>query len=238
MRDLEHLILYTLCMNISEVSGIPTGRIMAKMPDIQFVNKYDGTNNPEQNAQKFPCVGMKYAGEVKYKINKYGEKHKVLVTPTQVKIYEPLGELWLPLTIYLYTNSRKEQREIGNSIGFYLATNNMIALRGDEMPGEYISIIYESYRDFCELRPYVRAYDIKVNGRMLQEISGYLIDEINTSLTTITNGATSTASEPEVLTNTITGDLYVNEDVTIKYSISEEGLIFVTEDGTELAFEL
>jgi hypothetical protein len=235
MRDLEHLILYTLCMNISEVSGIPTGRIMAKMPDIQFVNKYDGSNNPEQNAQKFPCVGMKYSGEVKYKINKYGEKHKILVSPTQVRIYEPLGELWLPLTIYLYTNSRKEQRELGNSIGFYLATNAMVTLMGDEVPGEYMSIIYESYRDFCELRPYVRAYDLKINARMLKQIDGYLIDEITTNLTTVQGGNTS---EPKSLTNTITGDLYVNEDPTIKYGISEEGLIFVTEDGTELAFEL
>jgi hypothetical protein len=238
MRDLEHLILYTLCMNISEVSGIPTGRIMAKMPDIQFVNKYDGSNNPEQNAQKFPCVGMKYCGDVKYDVNLYGSGHRVLISPNQVRIYKPLGEIWAPLTIYLFTNSRKEQREIGTKIAFYLASNTLVGLRGDDIPGEYMSIVYESFRDLNELRPYARAFDIKVNARMLQQIPGYLVNQINTNMVTTINGDSATASEPETLTNTITGESYVNEDVDIRYSLSEEGNFIITEDGTIIAFDI
>lgn len=238
MRDLEHLILHTICMRISQVSGIPSGKIMAKIPDIQFVNIDDGVNNQQNNAQKFPCVGMKYSGEVKYKINKYGEKHRVIVTPNVTRIYKPLGEIWIPLTIYLFTNSRKEQRELGNKIGYFLATDTLHSILGDELPGEYFSIIYECYRDLNELRPYVRAYDLKVNGRILEEVSGYIVEEVNTNLITTINGNAATASKPESLTNTITGDTYVNQDVTITFGISEDDINLVTEDGIDIAFEI
>lgn len=236
MRDLEHLILYTVCMRIAEVTGIPTGRIMAKIPDIQFVNKVDGTNNPQINETKFPCVGMKYSGDIKYNINKYGNKHKVVISPSITRIYEPLGEILMPLTIYLFTNSRKEQRELGNKIGIYFATNTLIGLLGDEVPGEYISINYECHRDLNELRPFVRAYDLKINGRILEEVSGYIIEEINTNIVTSVGG--NVFSEPESLTNTITGDTYVNEDVTITFAVHENDTIIVTEDGEYIAFEL
>jgi len=223
-------------MRISEVTGIPSGRIMAKMPDIQFVNKYDGTQTPSINETTFPCVGMKYRGDVKYKINKYGSKHKVIITPTVTRIYQPLGEIWIPLTIYLFTNSRKEQRELGNKIGFYLATNTLIGLLGDELPGEYISIEYECFRDLNELRPYVRAYDLKINGRILEQVSGHIIEEINTNI--VTSIGANLVSEPEILTNTITGDTYINEDVTITFAIHEDDIIITTEDGMNIAFEL
>lgn len=235
MRDIEHIILYTICMKISEVTGIPTGRVLAKIPDIQFINKVDGNKDPQNHATKFPCVGMKYSGDVKYKINKYGDKHKILITPTVTRIYEPLGEIWIPLTIYLFTNSRKEQRELGSAIGFYLASTPMQYTMADQLPGEYFSIIYECYRDLNELRPYVRAYDLKINSRMLQEVSGYIVEEINTNISTIQGNLTS---EPDTLTNTITGDTYVNEDVTITYGITEDDISIITEDGTDIAFEI
>lgn len=234
MRDLEHIVLYTICMKISEVTGISTGKIMAKMPDIQFVNIPDGSTAAPADT-KFPCVGMKYSGDIKYKINKYGDKHKVFVTPESIKIYEPLGEIWIPLTIYLFTNSRKEQRELGNKIGFYLATTPMQTTIGDELPNEYFSIIYECYRDLNELRPFARAYDLKINGRILQEVSGYIVEEISTNIVTKIKG---NISQPETLTNTITGDSYIDEDVTITYGISEDGVILVTEDGVDIAFEI
>jgi len=235
MRDIEHIILNTLCIKISEVSGIPTGRVFAKMPDIQFVNKYDGTSTPSENEQKFPCIGMKYDGQIEYKVNLYGEQPEVMTDGINKKIYQPLGEIHLPLCIYLYTNSRKEQRLIGNDIAFFLASNLMVGTLHDEIPGEYFSMVYNGARDLSELRPFVRKFEVNLNARMLKEISAHIVEEINTSITTKQNGQTS---EPEVVTNTITGDLYINEDVTIKYSITEEGIVYVTEDGTEIAFEL
>jgi hypothetical protein len=105
----------------------------------------------------------------------------------------------------------------------------------DQLPGEYFSIIYECYRDLNELRPYVRAYDLKINSRMLQEVSGYIVEEINTNISTIQGNLTS---EPDTLTNTITGDTYVNEDVTITYGITEDDISIITEDGTDIAFEI
>jgi hypothetical protein len=235
MRDIEHIILQTLCIKISEATDIPTGRIFAKMPDIQFVNKYDGTQTPSVNDEKFPCIGMKYDGEIKYEVNVYGEEPEIMTDGITKRIFQPLGEIHLPLCIYLFTNSRKEQRIIGNQIAYLLASNLMIGTLYDEIPGEYFSVVYEGAKDLSELRPFVRKFGVKLNARVLQETSGYIVDEITTNIKTKQDGV---VSEPESITNTITGDLYVNEDPTIKYSISEEGLIFVTEDGTELAFKL
>lgn len=235
MRDIEHIILQTLCIKISEATGMPTGRIFAKMPDIQFVNKYDGTKTPSTNDTKFPCVGMKYDGEIKYEVNLYGEEPEIMTDGVTKKMYQPLGEIHLPLCIVLFTNSRKEQRVIGNQIAYLLASNLMIGTLYDEIPEEYFSVVYKGARDLSELRPFVRKFEVDLNARVLQETSGYIVAEINTSIETTQNGNTA---EPEILTNTITGDSYVNEDVEIRYSVTEEGIVYVTEDGTEIAFEL
>lgn len=236
-RDIEHIVLNTLAIKISEVSGIPTGRILAKAPDFEYVNHPDGTAMPETNPEKYPSIGMMYFGQGKYKVNKYGSGPIAVKTPTVSLIYEPMGEIHLPLAIYLYTNSRKEQRLIGNEISMFLADALYLETLGDPVSGQFFSIDYLGFEDLFEHRPYVRVMNMNILAQVYTESTGYVVEEINTSMVTI-QGSVLNTSEPETLTNTITGDTYVNEDVTITFGISEDDIKLVTEDGTDIAFEI
>lgn len=235
MRDLEHLILNTISIQISSVTGIPTGRIYAKIPDFEYVNKYDGTNTPQYNQEKFPAIGMKYSGKVIHKPNMYGEQPIVIKTPEVYKIYNPIGELHIPLSIYLYTNSRKEQRTIGNELAFHLDESDAFDIINDEIPDQYFSVEYHGFEDASEHRPYLRVLYTTLLGQVYREVTGYVVEEINTSIGTFFRGQIVNG---DTITNTITGDTYVNENVSITASMTEEGFSFVTEDGTILAFEI
>lgn len=236
-RDIESIVLTTLALKISEISGIPSGRIFVKMPDYEYVNHDDGTIMPNFKGEKYPAIGMAYFGKGKYKINKYGDYPLVVKTPTLTQIYTPMGELCLGISLYLYTNSRKEQRMLGNEISMFLSEALYLFTSGDIIPDQYFSIDYIGFEDLPQHRPYVRVMNVDILAQVYSEATGYVVDEINTSI--ITNyGDKAKEAEPEVVTNTITGELVFNEDVTIKFGITEDEIKLITEEGIDLAFEI
>jgi len=236
-RDIESIVLTTLALKISEISGIPTGRIFAKMPDYEYVNHDDGSIMPNFKGEKYPAIGMSYFGQGKYKINKYGDYPIVVKTPTSSQIYTPMGEICLGISLFLYTNSRREQRLIGNEVSMFLSEALYLNTSGDIIPGQYFSIDYIGFEDLPQHRPYVRVMNIDILAQIFSEATGHVVQEINTSIST-DFGSNKNKSEPEVVTNTITGEIYFNEDVTITFGITEDEIKLVTEDGTDLAFEL
>lgn len=236
-RDIEHIILNTLAIKISEISGIPTGRIFAKAPDFEYVNHPDGSSMPQNNPEKYPSIGMMYFGQGKYKVNKYGSEPIVVKTPTVSLIFQPMGELHLPLSIYLYTNSRKEQRMIGNEISMFLSDALYLQTSGDIISEQFFSIEYLGFQDLSEHRPYCRVMNMNVMAQVYTESTGYVVEEINTAITSI-QGSILFQAEPETLTNTITGDSYIDEEVTITFGVSEDDIKLVTEDGIDIAFEI
>jgi hypothetical protein len=178
MRNLEDLILSTICIKLSEITEIPTGRVLAKMPDFEYVNKYDGTNQPQVNQQKFPSIGMQYFGKVRYEVNRYGEEPLVVQNASISKIYKPMGELHIPLEIHLFTNSRKEQTEIGNLIAYELSSKKYYYTINDEIDNQYFNIEYCGFTDLQKIKPFERIIHVKMCGQVYSEITGYAIETI------------------------------------------------------------
>lgn len=178
-RNLENLVFHTLVDALAEVTGISSGSIFAKMPDFEFVSKFDGNNQPSTNPDKFPCIGMRYWDKVKVSSNSYGDS-KLIDNGDGTGIdYQPLNEIEFPISIYLFTDSRKDQNTIGNKIYREFAQNPFYDLFGDEFPTgeeEQVSVQLIGFSDTFEHRPYVKVYDILCNARDFLEVSGYLVD--------------------------------------------------------------
>jgi hypothetical protein len=231
MRNLEDLMLSTICIKLSEITGIPSGRVLAKMPDYEYVNKYDGTNQPQTNPQKFPSIGMQYFGQVKYCINKYGESPLVLQNAFISKIYQPMGEIKVPLAIYLFTNSRREQMEIGQKIMYELASNLHYNIIGDEIPNQYFSVEYTGYKDLPKHRPYEKVFHVELCGQIFKEVSGYLVESFTINLSA-TQGSQYVTVEPEKISDTIYEDpLFNTDDLFVAAADEDYDLLSVeTED--------
>jgi hypothetical protein len=235
MRDLEDLILGTMCIKLSEITGIPTGRVLAKMPDFEYVNKYDGTNQPQINEQKFPSIGMQYFGNVRYKVNKYGEEPIVVKDAFFNKIYQPMGEIHIPLAIYLFTNSRKEQREIGNNIMYELSSQLHYNTIGDEIPNQYFSIEYSGYKDLPEHRPYKKVFHVELCGQVFKEVSGYIIEAVITNINTVLGNQYINVPADQI-TNTLLGDPLVDSDIFLATGATDDGFALVTEGDDAVLF--
>jgi hypothetical protein len=107
-RDIEYLTLHTFQKAISDATGIATGYISMKMPDDEFVSLINGVNNnSDSDAQyKFPRIGVRYFGKVKYSSNTVGDIYlKDMGNGTAIS-YEPEGEISFPVSVYLSRVSR------------------------------------------------------------------------------------------------------------------------------------
>lgn len=182
MRNVEDLILETLVIKLYQTTGIPTGRILAKMPDYEFVNKLDGTNQTTTNEPKFPSIGMRYYDKVRYGSNTYGSAHLIDNNDGTGIEYQPMGEMSFPLSIYLFTNSRAEQMNLGNKILMEFAQNPFYSLEGDELDNEYVQVNFSGFTDLPSHRPYIKVFDILCSSRVFTEVSGYLVDNYIVSM--------------------------------------------------------
>lgn len=235
MRDLEDIILGTLCVKLSEVTNIPTGRVFAKMPDTEYVNKYDGTKQPAVNKQIFPCIGMEYSDKVIYKVNRYGEGPLVLKNAISSKIYEPMGEIHVPLNIYLFTNSRKEQRDIGNLISYELASNLHYNTLFDEIPNQYFSIEYHGFKDIDIQSPFQRVMCVTLCGQVFREVSGYLVETTIININTVSENQYIEIEPDNFVDSAYEGILSNPEEIfTVAANEDYELLLFSDEDDVLL----
>lgn len=235
MRDLEDLILGTMCIKLSEITGIPTGRVLAKMPDFEYVNKYDGTNQPQTNEQKFPSIGMQYYGNVKYKVNKYGEEPMVVKDAFFTKIYQPMGEIHIPLAIHLFTNSRKEQRLVGNNIMYELSAQLHYDIIDDEIPNQYFSIEYNGHKDVREHRPFEKVFYVELCGQVFREVSGYIVEAVITNINT-SLGRNYIQIPADQITNTLLGEPLVDSEVFLATAATDDGFSLITENEDAVLF--
>lgn len=187
MRNIEDLILETLVIKLNEITAIPTGRILAKMPDYEFINKIDGSAQPSTNETKFPSIGMMYYDKVRYSTNTYGTTHLVDNDDGTGIEYQPMGEMKFPISIYLFTNSRAEQMNLGNKIMMELSTLPFYSLEGDELDDEYVQIEFNGFMDLPNHRPYIKVFDVNCHARVFSEVSGYLINGIVVNMSADSN---------------------------------------------------
>lgn len=184
-RDIEMLVLTTIHNALVEIAGIASGMILAKMPDYEFINKVNGSieGTPGVNPAQFPSIGMRYYDKVRYSTNTYGENHLVPVGDGTTAIdYQPLGEFCFPISIYLFTNSRLEQMQIGAKIMNEFSQGKFYPLVDDELDDEYVQVEFIGFNDLMTHRPYVKCFDIKCNARTFNEVSGYVVDYIDVGL--------------------------------------------------------
>jgi len=185
-RDIEYLTLSTFQKVLSDVTGIASGYISMKMPDDEFLTFINGVNNkPEANAQyKFPRIGVRYFGRVKYNSNTTGDEILRDMGDGTAILYEPMGEINFPVTIYLFTNSRREQTIIGNKLFRELSAQNFYEFIGDEIEGEYFGVKFLGFNDHPNLQPYIKCYDLMLGARTLDEVSGYVTNSFFVQTTT------------------------------------------------------
>jgi hypothetical protein len=235
MRDLEDIILGTMCVKLSEITGIPSGRVLAKMPDIEFVNKYDGSMQPAINPQKFPCIGMQYAGEVDYKVNLYGDTPLVVQNAFFTKVYEPMGEIHIPLYIHLFTNSRKEQRELGNAIMYEMASQLFYYTIDDELPNQYFNIEYSGFKDLDRQRPFERVFIVTLCGQVFREATGYIVEAVITNINT-SLGRSYIDVPADQITNTLLGEPLMDSEIFLATGATDDGFSLVTEGDDAVLF--
>ena len=183
-RDIEDLILNTLRINLAEVTGIPSGQIFLKIPALQFFNKMDDTNKSIQMRVIYPAIGINFMRDAVIKYNNYGETKYIRNGGGIATAYEALGEVELLLDVSLFTKSRKDQRDYGIKIEHFFFANKYIGLENDEINGEYMTMCFTKKRDFDETDPFRKAFIVKVNARVLNETSGYIVEEVVTTLET------------------------------------------------------
>lgn len=235
MRDLEDIILGTMCIKLAEVTGIPTGRIFAKMPDIEYVNKYDGSKQPTTNKQIFPCIGMEYSDKVVYKVNRYGEEPLVIKNAIHSKIYEPMGEIHIPLYIHIFTNSRKEQRTLGTIISYEMSSNLYYNTLFDEIPNQYFSIEYHGFKDIETQSPFQRVICVTLCGQMFRETSGYLVETSIVNINTVSENQYIKPEADNFVDSAYEGILSNPDEIfTVASNEDYELLLFSSEDDVLL----
>lgn len=181
-RNIEDLVLDTLLFKLVEITGIPSGRIFVKMPDYEFINSLDGNISPATNPVRFPAIGMRYFDKVRYEANTYGDEIIVDNDNGTGILYEPQGEIHLPISIYLFTETRKEQNTIGAAIFNEFSTQSFYELYGDSVTGEYVQLEFSGFSDLPNHRPYIKCFDVVCRARTLNEVSGYLVDYVDVTL--------------------------------------------------------
>lgn len=190
MRDLEFLVLQTIHNKLVEITGIPSGLVLAKMPDFEFVNKINGSKSAATNDNRFPSIGMKYFDKVRYKANTYGDSYNTDSGDGTGASYTPLGEMSFPISIYLFTETRADQMTIGNIIRREFSKQSFYQLEDDVLTNEYVQVQFIGFNDVQEHRPFVKCFDIICNARDLEETSGYLTNTIQVNLQAQVNSVT------------------------------------------------
>lgn len=200
-RDIEYLTLHTFQRAISDCTGIATGYISMKMPDDEFVSFINGVNNDgESDVQhKFPRIGVRYFGKVKYSSNTVGDIYLRDMGDGTAISYEPEGEMSFPVSIYLFTNSRREQSIIGNKLFKELSKQDFYAFIEDEIPDEYFGVKFLGFNDLPNLEPYIKCYDVMLGARTLEEVSGYMTNSFFVNTVTQFNSTILTLSSGNVL---------------------------------------
>jgi len=187
-RDTEFLVLSTLCSMLVDITGIASGSVFAKMPDYEFVNKINTTQPASTNRNTFPAIGMRYWDKTRVSSNRYGESYLIDNGDGTAISYEPMAEISMPLSIYLFTDSRYDQMSIGNKIIYELSQSKFYPLTGDiNTFDEYAQVEFIGYTDVQENKPYVKCFDIKVSARTLLEVSGYVTDSFYVGLQSSAN---------------------------------------------------
>lgn len=198
-RDIEMLVLTTIHSVLVDITGIASGMVLAKMPDYEFINKINGSEigTPAINPAQFPSIGMRYYDKVRYSTNTYGESHLIPVGDGTTAIdYQPLGEMSFPISIYLFTNTRLEQMQIGAKLMNEFSQGRFYALVDDELEDEYVGVEFVGFNDLMVHRPYVKCFDIKCSARTFNEVSGYVVDYFDVGVQASNN--TLTVNEFEV----------------------------------------
>lgn len=200
-RDVEYLTLNTFQKVISDCTGIATGYISMKMPDDEFVSFVNGVNADEDSDEqyKFPRIGVRYFGKVKYNSNTNDVGYLRDMGDGTAISYEAEGEINLPVSIYLFTNSRREQSVIGNKLFKELVKQDFYYFIGDEIPDEYFGVKFLGFHDLPNLEPYIKCYDVMLGARTLEEVSGYVVNSFFVGLVTQFNSTILTSSSGNVL---------------------------------------
>jgi hypothetical protein len=146
-----------------------------------------------------------------------------------------MGEIHIPLAIYLFTNSRKEQRQIGNNIMYELSSQLHYNTIGDEIPNQYFSIEYSGYKDLPEHRPYKKVFHIELCGQVFKEVSGYIIEAVITNINTVLGNQYINVPADQI-TNTLLGDPLVDSDIFLATGATDDGFALVTEGDDAVLF--
>ena len=184
MRNVEDLMLNTLVEVIAEGTGISSGNIWLKMPEPEFVNKRSGSRDSLTNSEYLPAIGINYMRDAFIKHNNYGSTRYVNESTTIATQYTPLAELQLNLAIHLYAKSHEDMNYYGNLLYYTLLRNRMIEYRNDSIQGEYFSVMFKSMRYIGAEKPIHKVFLIDCCGRMLDESTGYIVREIDTTVYT------------------------------------------------------
>jgi hypothetical protein len=184
MRDVEELLYNTLRTFLSSATGIPSGRIWSSFPNIEFVNKPDGANVPKQNDPRFPAIAITQTGPIDICYNNYGSTITQDNGDGTAVLYTPLGEVKYCLMISLFTNSREQQRDICSVLQQTLLTTRSLSFVNDLFPGEFFSLILKKLHPSSNTVPYHRPFTVDIRTRILNEVSGYVVDGVFTNIGT------------------------------------------------------
>lgn len=178
LRDVENLMLNTLCDIIVEETGIPSGNIYLKRPSSEFVVQLNGPNVIDPNDDNYPAISIEYFKDAKFEYNNYGESVVVNHIDNTSTIYTPLAEVKLTLGISLYTASRGDQRDYGTKLYICLLKHKFINYNNDIIKDEYFTVDVMSQKDIPEVMPFRKIVIIKTQGRILEETVADTVLEI------------------------------------------------------------
>ncbi len=196
-RDIEEMVLRTIKHKLVEITNIPASLINPRMPDFEFINKVNGTLQPQTNKDQFPSIGMKYYDKVRYSANTHGDSILVNNNNGTAIDYQPQGEMMLPISIYLFTDTSKEQRTICNKIIQEFGNSPFYDLYDDEIDGEYVGVEFIGFNDLVAHRPFIRCIDINCRTRTLNEVSGYVVDGFGLTLQSSVNSLAVNVNEED-----------------------------------------
>lgn len=182
LRDVEDLTLQTLRNTLAEVTGIPLTQIHLKRPAVEFVSKQDDSVKSAQLTPVYPAIAINYMKDAHSNPNNYGEVKYLTAASGMVTEYAPLAELEMILAVSLFTNTRKEQRELSVVIQQFFLTNSFLNLQGDILPGEYFGLKYTKKHEVNDTAPFHLAFVVETCSRVLKETTGYPVNSITTNI--------------------------------------------------------
>jgi hypothetical protein len=186
LRDFEELSLNTLADLLESTTSLPSGSVFIRKPATEFYNKGEGAHPKDADDNiTYPAVSLNYVTDAKFAPNNYGESIYVDNGDGTTTSYTPIGQQELFISISLFTKSSKDQRKIGLEIESTLLENTLVALNNDIIPGEYMGIELQLKKYVDGYMPYQKIFVVKLDGRVLQEITAPTVIDVVTSIATV-----------------------------------------------------